>query len=104
MTQKTKRLLLLFAFLLSVILIQAGVMVSEPRARAQEPAKPKEQKKVDQHWRIVPDVAPVDLQRQLEILNKEGFEVTQSQIVLVGDKLTIMISDGSDPEEDEIGN
>jgi hypothetical protein len=64
------------------------------------PETQKVKEKVDQHWRIVPDVAPVDLQRQLKILNEGGIVVNRNDIILVGDKFTIMISDAEEEEEE----
>jgi hypothetical protein len=57
--------------------------------------------RVDQHWHIVPDVAPVDLERQLKILNEAGITVLQSEMVLVGDKFTIIVSEEEPPSDEE---
>lgn len=87
---KQKFLFFFAAFSLVLFSVTVAVRSQNPDAT---PAP-----KLDQHWHIVPDVAPVDLQRQLKILNEAGITVDQSQIVLVGDKFTIMAADYSGEE------
>jgi hypothetical protein len=77
-----------------------GWKKEERRALAQASSPTPSNVVVDQHWRIVP-TTPIDLQNQLEILNKAGIEVSQSQIVIVGDKLVIMVSDPADDESNK---
>lgn len=85
---------------LMLLLLVFGLS-SALQPRSQEPKKPEEKAKVDQHWRIVPDIAPVDLQRQLKLLNDDGVVVNQSEIVLVGDKFTIMVCDPAEGDGEE---
>jgi hypothetical protein len=81
------------------VLFFGGWALIDRQVRSQEAVKPKA--KTDQHWRVVPDIAPVDLQRQLKILNDDGVTVSQTEIVLVGDKFTIMVCDPDEEQEDE---
>ena len=82
----------------ATVLLFAMLTASAPRVHSQ---KVKPAKKIDQHFLVVPDVAPFDLERQLKLINERGVYIGREDILLVGDKFTIVVFDAAPGDEEE---
>jgi hypothetical protein len=61
---------------------------------------------VTQHLVIVPDIPPVDLEKEIRKLNGRGFTVSKDHLIVVGDKFTIFVDadDSDQPDEADSGD
>lgn len=60
--------------------------------------KPARQPKpVEQSVKVVPDVAPADLEAEIRKLNALGYAVDKQNLILVGERFTIVVTDSDFP-------
>jgi hypothetical protein len=53
---------------------------------------------INQHFKVVPNVAPADLQKEFERLNEEGFNISiPNNLLIIGDRVTIVVDDSDRP-------
>jgi len=78
------------------------ILIPKARARQEKP------KPVEQGVKVVADVSPSHLEDEIKKLNKEGYAVYKNNLLIVGDKITILVDDndadqGDEEEEKESG-
>lgn len=59
---------------------------------------------VNQSWHIVADIPPAHLEDELKKLNAAGYTVSKNDIVVAGDKFTVILDadqDAADDDDDE---
>jgi len=104
----SKRNAIIVAVLIALVgTVSLGTLASR-KAHAQDAAATPSPtpEVVDQHFLVVPDVAPSELQEELKKLNKQGYKVTTAEMLVVNDKITIVVTDTElqSDDEDEDGN
>ncbi len=87
-----------------IIIIGLVVILWSTHSYSQEPTVSsttveKSDKAIEQKFKIVSDIAPSDLEREIRKLNKEGYRVTSSDLIIVGDRITIYLFDEEDEDE-----
>lgn len=85
---------------LTTLLLVSLLFVGWTGAQEQEPPV---RKPVDQHWKVVPDVSPSDLEAELKRLNAKGYVITKSNLDREGDRYTIIVSNDDYVWSDEDG-
>jgi hypothetical protein len=88
---------------IGILLIVAGLalsLVGLSRGLAHAQEKPKARAAVEQHFKVVPNVKPSDLEAEIKKLNAQGYIVGQSELIVVGDSITIFVTDEGQGEDE----
>lgn len=98
------RTLKLVSWIALLLIMIVGVIALDftTRGRAQEPTPSPTPIVIDQHFLVVPNVSPSDLQEEFKKLNQQGYTINRvNNLIVTGDKVTIIVSDDGHPASEE---
>jgi len=81
------------------ILFLGFTFICWPTTEAQQGHK--EKPKINQHFKVIPNIPPNSLEDEIKKLNDQGFSITKDNIYILEDKFTLMVSDDDIPEDDD---